>query len=770
MGRPSRWRANRVPVRLLHGLTLIALAVTQPETSPDGPDCERTYRTAGSGAAVIACRREYERTRRPATGVLLADAMYRSGDRVRAALLAYSLRTTAARSDALQLLGKIAIPEGRLHEAAERLLDSAQQMHRAENRRSEVAKDALILAGLHGRRDRFTEALYSLDECIVEAQAASDRSVEGLCHLAAARALTLIGYFDEARRELARAEPLLSTDDELAALWLERGNVEQTTLRGRDHATHGDRAIAAFERALGLAARARRTDLVLAIELNLAFSFAELGWFDEADRHHASATALDRDGDYASELAQLAARIAYRRGHLALASAQNARLYETMPPGDDRFEICVIQARIAYAMNNLPAAEQWARRGIEEVERIRAQTSAIELRPWVLASRRAPYELLFTVLAHGNRHEEALLAFDQWQGRTLLDAMSRPVPTASSTVSAAARVLRSLERWLPVAANAPLMSAGGSGATEEALRSIDLLALAVAEGDVWRMIARRGQIRIERIGSYAELADRLDRFQSRPTDRAPAGELGALLVPAELFQDTSTLYVILDVPLAALPVAALRRDGKALIAARPVLRIPRLPTRAATCKAPRITSGATVLADARGDLPASRHEAGEVAKRLKTSARIGSAATSAALFAAGSHSVLHVAVHSDFETGGGVLQLYDRSVSALEISAAKRWPPLVVLSASSTARSSDPELAGSLSAAFLASGSSHVVATLRPVTDTGAHQLTGRFYREGGLADPVRALAAIQAQLAEGDTRDWPHFAIFGHPNCSLRL
>jgi CHAT domain-containing protein len=225
------------------------------------------------------------------------------------------------------------------------------------------------------------------------------------------------------------------------------------------------------------------------------------------------------------------------------------------------------------------------------------------------------------------------------------------------------------------------------------------------------------------------------------------------------------LYVVLDAPLANLPVAALRRDGKPLIAARPVLRTPRLPARAsAACTTPRRTGSATVLADASGDLPGARGESEALAARLGTNAHLGAAATSAALFAARLAPVLHVAVHSDFDTGGGVLRLYDRSVSAVEISAARLGPPLVVLSASSTARSADPELAGSLPAAFLASGSSHVVATLRPVTDTGAHELTGRFYREGGLEDPVRTLAAIQAQLAESERTDWPHFAIFGHP------
>ncbi|HWU88552.1 MAG TPA: hypothetical protein VN253_14820, partial [Kofleriaceae bacterium] len=54
------------------------------------------------------------------------------------------------------------------------------------------------------------------------------------------------------------------------------------------------------------------------------------------------------------------------------------------------------------------------------------------------------------------------------------------------------------------------------------------------------------------------------------------------------------------------------------------------------------------------------------------------------------------------------------------------------------------------------------VATLRPVADADTLELMSRFYDEGGTNDPVRKLAAIQAKLAEGDTKDWPLFAVFG--------
>src|SRR6185436_13874539 len=394
---------------------------------------------------------------------------------------------TEARPDALHVLGQVAISDHRL-DAAVRALEEARTLHRLERRRAELARDALALAGAHARREQLDEALRAVEECISESQAARDRAVEGLCHLAAARTLNLIGQFEEARRELDRAEPLLSTDGEQAQLWFERGNIAQEVSRGQDRPTHEAQAVADLERALGFATRARYTDLVLRIELNLAFSLAELGRTEEAERHLARATEIDLGRDYESERGQLAARIAYRRGSLTLASSLNARAYDKIEDLDDRFEVAVMQARISLALNELAAAELWARRGVDDVEQIRSRQAAVELRPWVLASRRAPYEVLFTVLVRAGRLEAAAAVLDRWQGRTLLEAMSRPA--ASPDLAAMASKVQSLGRWLPVASTAPLL-AGGDRGVAEALRSIDLLALAVAEGEVWRVVARR---------------------------------------------------------------------------------------------------------------------------------------------------------------------------------------------------------------------------------------------------------------------------------------
>src|SRR4029079_14642335 len=119
--------------------------------------------------------------------------------------------------------------------------------------------------------------------------------------------------------------------------------------------------------------------------------------------------------------------------------------------------------------------------------------------------------------------------------------------------------------------------------------------------------------------------------------------------------------------------------------------------------------------------------------------------------------ILHVAVHGSVERGAGTLRLHDRPVFALEIAGRGNGPALVVLSACLSAVSDDGEQAMSLANAFLTAGSEQVIATLRPVTDVGARELTHELYEGGGARDPAATLARIQAALASRSTnRDWP--------------
>jgi tetratricopeptide (TPR) repeat protein len=764
---PWRW-TRRVILWAIPALTLIGVAVLVAKLvlfPRRDLDCAAAYRNGAMGVAVVVCQREYEQAREPSVGILFADALRRSGNRVAAGALATELLSGQAQADALSVLGRIAHTEGRLDDATS-LLQHARSLHRDGGKRVELAKDDLGLAEVHTQREEYADSLQMLDECIGEAHSGDDERIEGYCHLTAARALMNVGYFDAASQEIDRATQQLSEPRDLAEVWYWRGNLEQEYERDPRHHQHGERAVADFGHSLDFAQRAQITTRTINIHMNLAFSLAELKRTDEADRHLADAGALDRDGRYASQRAQLAARIAYRRGNLTLASSLNEQVYPKIEGHDEQIDVCVMQARVALATGDFATAALWARRGVDAAEKVRAAQVLSELRPWVLASRREPFEVLFTVLARAGRVEEAVGVFDQWQGRTLLDEMARPSLDPSLGLSSTAARIQSLNRWLPAVSKAPLVMSDDRTVIQ-VMSKTDILALAVAEGDVWRLAASHGRLRLDNLGPFAKLRDQLRDFMAAPTAPALAGELGALILPGDLVRKTDEpLYVVLDALLGDLPFVALRVNGQPVIAMRPVLRTPRLPTLGA-CRPHLGITPAHVLADARGNLPDAREESSQIASRFGTTPLLGADATSTALFAARADPLLHVAVHAGFDSGGGTLKLYDRDVSALEISANKLGPELVVLSGCNTARSWDPELASSLSTAFLAGGSRRVVATLRSVSDTGASQVTSRFYGAGGAEDPVRVLATIQATLAQSGNQDWPYFAVFGSEVCT---
>lgn len=365
----------------------------------------------------------------------------------------------------------------------------------------------------------------------------------------------------------------------------------------------------------------------------------------------------------------------------------------------------------------------------------------LELRPWVLAKRRAPYEVRFTALARAGQVEDAMMVFDQWQGRTVEDALATPRPPSLDYRQTADQLTR-LGAWLRTASPAAIAREANRDAVLGALRGIDLLALIVAEGEVWRLTARHGPPRLERLGAVAEIDEQLSEFRTSPTaDPRLASELGAWLIPDDAFRTTrDALYIILDGKLDNLPIAGLRRAGQPLGALRPLAWLLRLPE--ARCIAVSPPGRATVIGYAaasptgqptdlaRPPIPAAELEADQVAELLGTTSATGVRATSAALFAASGDAVLHVATHAGIradDTANDAALTLDRELPAFEILAHRVGPALAVLSVCNAARAADDERAGSLAAAFLGAGSRHVVATMGSVNDEPAREVAIRF-------------------------------------------
>jgi tetratricopeptide (TPR) repeat protein len=782
---PRSWR------RRLARLAVIAVGVAVVAQSADYAlvhrerDCATAMHDKAWTAAVQICHDEYQRTLDPATGVRLADAQDKTGEHIAAKLTASPLLRTSAIADAFYVLGRIAQHDQR-NESAIISLTTARGLHRAKHQWARLAADDGVLAMAYTARSGYAEALRSADECIAQAHLVPDPDLWSYCHLVAAKALIRVGYWSAADVELAIATRFATTDLLRSDLAYQRASLAQES---------GDYpgAIVFYRDAQRLIQRPTEHGWTLETDLNLAYALAQhkpsndatqsselaearrSAELDEAESYLQAAARLDVDGDRAPERASTAAQIAYARHDLSHATSLNERYLRLRSkddePGradptdlDDLIDVATLQVRIELERGDLTSAERWARLGVAQAERVRGAQQTAELRPWVLAKRRAPYELLFTALARGGRVEDAALVFDDWQGRTVQDALATPRPPASIDRRDAADHVAKLGNWLSVASQAAFAQPADRAAVLSTMRGIDLLALIVADGEVWRLTADHGAPRLVRLISLTKIGDLLGEFRTQPTDHARAAQLGALLVPDEAFRATDVLHVLVDGRLGAVPVAALRHGDTSLIAVRPIVYTLRLPE--VRCVPAARPGHATVLGAAAPDIPSATFEATQIAELLHTTSATGAAATRAALFAAANDAVLHVAAHTALGLDGGALELADGEVSALEISARRVAPTLAVLSGCDTATSDDFELGGALVSGFLAAGAQHVVATLRPISDAGAPDLMTRFYRADGVADPVRALAQVQAALANTAQRDWPYYAVFGSAVC----
>jgi tetratricopeptide (TPR) repeat protein len=767
--KPHRQPVRFAPILFLVGALVLKYRVLAPE------DCEHAALGNDINRALVVCREEYLATNDPWTGARLANIWRRSRNFTDAQALATNLLATPARSDALQVLGKIDVSEHR-NDKGRAELETARELHVAERRHRAIAADDQALAGILRDEKRYAEALRSLDTCITESREAEDRVVEGYCHVSAGMVLSEIGYYAGAQEEFDLAEPLLVLDRDRADLEIERGTLDLRNGLGPQRLMHIMAAVAEFKLAIRHASAASLTIVQRKAELNLAYALAELGASDpsqtaEASAHLEIARQLDLGGSDADERTMLQARIAYRRHNYTLAGTLNAAVFDRLHEDDDdyRLRVAVLQAEIGLATGSLDDAIAWAQRGVDITEAIRGVRSAIELRPWILSARREPYELLFTALAGAHRVEDAVLAFDHWQGRTLLDQLARGEATPPATLRLAAMHADSLSRLVPALSLAPVVKLASRSELTAALQDADAIALFVASEQVWRISALHGRLDVVGLGPLTALLPLINEFRAHPT-RVELGEaLGEKLLGREPFRRTDeTLFVVLDGgsggELAGLPVAALRVNGEPLIALRPIVHPARLS--ALGC-VPAVTPRRSLaVADAHGNLADARDEAIELGKTHGFTAMIGPMATSTALFTAGPNDQLHLAVHAVVQPSGGALDLYDRPVSALEISNHRDSPALVFLAACSSAASNDSERATSLATAFLASGSSQVIATLRPVHDSGAAQIARSFYARNGSRDPARKLAEVQATLAKTGNQDWPNFMLYGHDTC----
>jgi tetratricopeptide (TPR) repeat protein/predicted Ser/Thr protein kinase len=736
-------RGRRLVIAAIAGIAVaaagagVAVARLGPERAWTA-SCAELARQANDATTILVCKDEYARSNDPKIGLELANALRRSGKLQDAAIIANELLATSVRSDALRALGRLAAGDGRRDDAA-RSFRLASQLHREQQRWGDSAADLQALAGVS---NDFVDQLAVLDEAAADAHRGSDPRTEAICDLTSARILSEIGARAGALAELERAAPLMTRPGDVVQLDFERGNAYQNL--GEDAA-----AVPEFERARTGAEAVTNRRLALAASHNLVYSLAGAGRVADAARQLTVANALDPgDRERATRLA-LEARIAERGGDLVRAAAliEQAIAATDADATGDLIERHTERAEIALGRGELVVAEQSARHAIALIEAVRSTQAPVELRSWMITDRRIPYQLLFAVLARRGDAAAALELFERTRGLAVLAGLVRGEgPAAQAPV--AAYPVADLARLFPLLQASPLAAPAPERVLRDAIRDASLLVLTVAHGELWRIAAQDGRLEVASLGPIAALQPQIERLRAAPEDREAAAALGAALVPAALARPSDrVLHVVLDEPLAALPLAALRVGDRRLIAARPIVR----PARVADvgCAA---TPGRPPRVVAIGDLV-------DAGRRLAVA--MPGAQRSALLDAARSD-LLHIAVPVAADALDDALVLRDGRVRSLEIAGHGGAAGQVVLAASPTG----PHGTAGLAMAFLAAGADQVIATLGPVPRASLDRLTDRLYRSDA-GDLVRGLARIQA-TTEGREDDgaWLRVAAFGRELC----
>jgi tetratricopeptide (TPR) repeat protein/predicted Ser/Thr protein kinase len=715
----------------------IAVAMLGPDRGR-AVSCAELARQANHATTILVCKDEYARSNDPKIGLELANALRRTGKLQDAAILANALLATPVRSDALRTLGKIAADDGRRDDAA-RSLRLASQVHREQQRWADSAAD---LQSLTGVLNDFVDQLVVLDQAVADAHRGGDARLEAFCHLTAARTLSEIGARSGALAELERGAPLMTRPRDLVQLYRERGGIYQNL--GEDAL-----AIPELERARAGAEAVTERGLALAASHNLVYSLAEVGRVADAARQLTTAIALDPGDRERAMRLSLEARIAMRSGDTSRAAGLVDEAIAATDPdaSGERIERETQRAEIALGRNDLAVAEQSARRAIALIETVRSTQPPVELRSWMITDRRIPYQLLFSVLARRGDAIGALELFDRYRGLGVLAGLVRGAGPASSAPGGAYPV-DDLARLFPLLQTSPLASPAPERAVRDAVRDASLLVLAVAHHEVWRIAAQDGRLEVASLGPISALQPQIERLRTAPDDRAAAATLGSALVPAALARPSDrVLHVVLDEPLAAIPLAALWVGDRRLVAARPIVR----PARVADlgCAVLPVTPQRVVVI---GDLA-------DLGRRLPM---VTPGPTRSALFDVARSDLLHVTMALDGDALDEALALRDGRVRSLEIAGHGGTAGRVVLLTSQTG----PQGTSGLAMAFLAAGADQVIATLGSVPHAVLDRLARRIYGSDS-GDLVRALARIQATIdPSGDDGPWLRVAAFGRELC----
>jgi len=710
--------------------------------------CQRAFSAHRWDDAVRACQRESELSGDAWLGVTAGHAALYADKLDDALAIVTRWFGSAADASARQIAGEIHLRLGE-PSLGQPQLERALFAHLAAEDHTEAAHDAELLGGTLMGQELLGPALEVAQLGVREAARSGDIFVAIKTRLGLGAIFAGIGDAAQAAKLYWQAAGYASQlPSELAWVYLQLGMLECDT--GRT-----ERGVKLLDLALELARIHALHRVATAALLNLARAERDLGNIASAE---ARLRAVPPGVRAASSTRLVAGLIAGDRGDLA----ESERLLELAgaDPSDDDYaaEIALQRGTLAERAGQPDKAERFYRQAIDFVEKLR-QDSSLELRPWVLTHRREPYGALLMLLAHADRpsgRDEALVVAERLHARTWYDALLAHAGPKDSP--ALITGVQKLGHELHETAAPPV--------SLDRLRALlahrEALLFSDTGTEIWRFHVVDGAVvRLDRLSS--EVPKLVEQWRSAPNDLRLAEQLGAILVPASVSeQSPRPLYIVADGTLASLPFSATRTAGRYLVETRTVVRLPGVV--ALQCRKNRDASQSMVfLGDSRGDLHAARAEAMELAQVFGGHGFVGKDVTRDRLVSARNASLLHLAIHAEEEANGPSLLLETGSASSADVVAMGLAPRLAVLAGCATAVSRDIEGWDALTSAFLVAGTQTVVATLRSVRDTDASVILRRFYALGGRTRPAEALTIAQRELvSSNDLTTWAPFVTYG--------
>jgi tetratricopeptide (TPR) repeat protein len=424
-----------------------------------------------------------------------------------------------------------------------------------------------------------------------------------------------------------------------------------------------------------------------------------------------------------------------------------------LPNAEWLWQLWSFKGELLQASNQRKLAAAAYRAATDIIVELAAKTENDDLKASVLANKRLPFTRLTELQLDASDPLGALETLERSRSRSFFEAfVPRPVTTAMPVpLEVSLERVDLIEQVLPKLRAVNASTERSMENVVEQLSRRHLLIYAETDSRLFIIEISKGHVRTHvRPIDSRQLARLVAEFVLAPERRELAMRLGELLVPAAIELRGEVLQIVPGAMLSTVPFAALLRSGRLLVEQCAPAEIPNLSwlVRAAGLAAAR-GEAAVVLGDPAGDLPGSEREAKVVAKLLSVQATTGSEANAAALQRSMGAAVLHVSGHAGMDSAGPWLGLAQSQARIADILAIKPAPKVVVLSNCASAATTDPGLWGSLAAAFLATGSHAVIASLRSISDGNTPEFMSDFYRLGGARDPIAALARTQRTWAK---------------------